>query len=940
MADRSVVVRLRAEIGQYTAAMAKASQATKDFGRDISGHGKAAQEDIDKVGRAAGIAAIGIAAGLGLAAKAAMDWESAWAGVTKTVDGTEAQMAELEGGLRDLASELPATHAEIAGVAEAAGALGIQRSAIEGFTRTMIDLGETTNVTADQAATSFAQIGNIMGTAQGDFDRMGSTLVELGNNGASTEAEILELANRLAAAGKIAGLSEADIFAFGSTLASVGVEAEAGGTALSKVFTTVSDAVLDGSDKLDTFARVAGTTAEDFAASFREDPATAINEFVMGLGRMIDSGESTTGVFQELELTDSRLMNALRSTAGAGELLAQSIDQGRAAWEANNALQTEAEKRYDTTAAKMEIARNNIVDLGIDIGGTLLPALASGAEAAGNMARGFADLPDPLKIAGVGIAGVSAGVAGLAAVIPHIQRMRAALQGMGAAGAAANAALPWLAAAAVAIGAVSFALGENARKSEEAEDQVKSFADAIREAGSVGEGTANQLSTLVSESSGLSELLDATGTTVEELAAAVAGSDADFETFKQDLLDGAEAAGVSRDAMALAMFGMDGIRTAAQGGATEAERLGRLLGGTGDEAERAAPKIGSVASELGLNADEAERARDEFQDLMDAYRASIDPLFGMLDALEANREALAAEAEARAEGAKAVAEATEAVADAEADLRDARDTPDNAEGIAAAEERLADARERLGEVQGDAAVTAEELAAMNQAAAESALDLEVAAMTLAGAIADGTVDVEAAKGMLLEWTDQGLITAEQAYAMGIQFDAAAGKADVLAGDRAVNFYTNAAETAGAIDLITAAVRNLSRQIELNPYSADVAQSEKFVVRAIAASRAATGGVRQGLTWVGEEGPELVNLGSPSRVFPHAESMQMAGSMFAGSTGAGLSAPTGAGAAGASYDHRDYSKTWRPQFTVVSPSPQQAAGSVQFKLRRLALEAGV
>ncbi len=36
MADRSVVVRLRAEIGQYQAGMAKAKQSTQEFGREIN----------------------------------------------------------------------------------------------------------------------------------------------------------------------------------------------------------------------------------------------------------------------------------------------------------------------------------------------------------------------------------------------------------------------------------------------------------------------------------------------------------------------------------------------------------------------------------------------------------------------------------------------------------------------------------------------------------------------------------------------------------------------------------------------------------------------------------------------------------------------------------------------------------------------------------------
>src|SRR5690606_40694859 len=92
--------------------------------------------------------------------------------VTKTVDGTASEMAVLEGQLRQLATELPATHGEIAAVAEAAGQLGISRENIVSFTRTMIDLGETTNLTAEEAATAMARMANIMQTPQAEIERL------------------------------------------------------------------------------------------------------------------------------------------------------------------------------------------------------------------------------------------------------------------------------------------------------------------------------------------------------------------------------------------------------------------------------------------------------------------------------------------------------------------------------------------------------------------------------------------------------------------------------------------------------------------------------------------------------------------------------------------------------------------------------------------------
>src|SRR5690606_25843244 len=152
--------------------------------------------------------------------KAAIDFESAFAGVRKTVDGTEEQMAALREGIRALSAELPATTGRIAAVAEAAGQLGIQTENILGFTRVMIDLGETTDLSAERGAVALARLANITQLPQDQFDRLGSVVVDLGNNLAATESEIVEFGLRIAGAGRQVGLSEAEILAFGAALAS------------------------------------------------------------------------------------------------------------------------------------------------------------------------------------------------------------------------------------------------------------------------------------------------------------------------------------------------------------------------------------------------------------------------------------------------------------------------------------------------------------------------------------------------------------------------------------------------------------------------------------------------------------------------------------------------------------------------------------------------
>ena len=78
---------------------------------------------------------------------------------------------------------------------------------------------------------------------------------------------------RLAGAGKQIGLTEAQIMSFAGALSSVGIEAEAGGSAFSKVMINMQLAVETNSEKLKDFAKVAGMSASDFKKAFHEDAA-------------------------------------------------------------------------------------------------------------------------------------------------------------------------------------------------------------------------------------------------------------------------------------------------------------------------------------------------------------------------------------------------------------------------------------------------------------------------------------------------------------------------------------------------------------------------------------------------------------------------------------------------------------------------------------------
>ena len=338
-------------------------------------------------------------AGAGVAVKSAIDYETAFAGVRKTVDATEGEYKKMSLAIREASKTMPASAADIARVAEAAGQLGIKKENIVEFSKTMIDLGESTNLTADEAATSMARFANIVQMPQSEFRRLGSTIVDLGNNFATTEKEIVEMSLRLAGTGHLVGLTEPQILAVATAMSSVGINAEAGGSSFSRVMQKINTQVLSGGKKLELFAKVAGMSAQNFAHEWKTEPQIALLAFLDGLKKVKESGGDVTNTLKELGIKSTQEVDTMQRMAGAGDLLLRALKTANGAWKENIALTNEAKKRYETTESQLKIFKNKLTDIAIEFGGPLLKALNSGLDAAkpwlqtlSDMAKKFSEM--------------------------------------------------------------------------------------------------------------------------------------------------------------------------------------------------------------------------------------------------------------------------------------------------------------------------------------------------------------------------------------------------------------------------------------------------------------------------------------------------------------------------------------------------------------------
>lgn len=343
-------------------------------GRTMSAAGRAMT-----IGVTAPIALVG-----GAALKAAIDWETSWTSVVKTVsDGTPkvtAQLNVLQKDLRTMAQQIPVSVNDLNNIAAAGGALGVPIDQLHEYVDVVAKLSVSTNLTTDAASTALGHLRTVMKLTSGQFEELGSILVDLGNKGASTESEILGMATAIAGAGKIVGMTMPQILGWSAALANTGEATQAGGSSLQRFFLMSAKMIHDGGAELKIFAKIAGMSTKDFATAFDQNASGALQLFLDRLGKMPEkTQQATLGL---LGFNDIRIVRALLKLLANTQNLDAAL--GLAAKDALeyvdsagkvNYMNAEAQRRFGTMASQLKLFFNTVYEIGIELGEVLAPVL-------------------------------------------------------------------------------------------------------------------------------------------------------------------------------------------------------------------------------------------------------------------------------------------------------------------------------------------------------------------------------------------------------------------------------------------------------------------------------------------------------------------------------------------------------------------------------------
>lgn len=300
----------------------------------------------------------------------AREFERVLRDVQKTTGFVNSEIEILGQELLDLSRTVDTSANDLGRIAAAAGQLGLGEAggqAILSFTESIARAATTLDLTATQAATSFAKIGSIFNIPIQNTERLISTINELSNTTTATADQLLDVVRRV---GTVAGSFE-DVAALAAQAIQLGLSPETAGTSLVKIFSNFES-------RADQFAESFGITVGEFLGK------GAVERWEFYLGELAKLGEEEaaklinklSGSGRIFALVDKQVQDAKNGF----DIFRQAQENARTSFEEGTSAIEEYANISQSLDVQLKILRNNFAALGTEIGLKLVPTLIGSVQ--------------------------------------------------------------------------------------------------------------------------------------------------------------------------------------------------------------------------------------------------------------------------------------------------------------------------------------------------------------------------------------------------------------------------------------------------------------------------------------------------------------------------------------------------------------------------------
>lgn len=306
------------------------------------------------------------------ATQKAIEFEDAFARISKVIDDKSPEhLAEIDAGIKQMATSLGVLPTELANSAAALAASGLQDDLL-GYTEDAAKLGVAFDLTGQEAGHALASLTASLGLSRTEMQSLTGTINELDDGMNSSSKQLVGYLEEVAGIGRAASVSGETLLALGSAIISTGVSEDKAATGVKNFLATLEAGEAATDAQVAAFKKL-GFEATELAKAMTSGRAEETIKAVAAAIGDIDPAERFSTL---IDLFGRESIGNVGGLATNVDLLGKSFEiAGDAAGKAATSVDKEFARVSQTSGHQIDSLKASVEVLAIEFGKALLPSI-------------------------------------------------------------------------------------------------------------------------------------------------------------------------------------------------------------------------------------------------------------------------------------------------------------------------------------------------------------------------------------------------------------------------------------------------------------------------------------------------------------------------------------------------------------------------------------
>lgn len=346
----------------------------------------------------------------------AMKFQSAMSDVKKVVDMTGDEFKAMSSDIIAMSQRIPMTAEEISKIVASGGQAGIDKSELLDFAESAAKMGVAFDITAEQAGDMMAKWRTAFKMGQSDVVVLSDKINYLGNTTAASADKISDVVTRIGPLGDVGGVASGEIAALGASMVSTGVESEVAATGIKNLVLGMTAGEGATARQAEAFASL-GLDASEMSKRMQVDAKGAILDVLSAIKQMDKASQAN--VLKDLFGKES--ISAIAPLLSNLDALQDNFNKVGDATQYTGSMEAEYAERSKTAENAMQLMKNAVNGLSIELGTGLLPILTEGVQGVTEIVKAFGSFMSEHPALAQGIYGLVIGFTAMMTVVSLVR---------------------------------------------------------------------------------------------------------------------------------------------------------------------------------------------------------------------------------------------------------------------------------------------------------------------------------------------------------------------------------------------------------------------------------------------------------------------------------------------------------------------------------------